>query len=192
MKTSAEIVLTAFLVTALIFVSIVGTVRAYPAGPPPGVTGGFGEPTCNQAGCHATYSLNAGRAEGLGDLVIAGIPKQYEPLKTYPLKMTITHDSADRAAFGFQVAVRAKASGAQAGGLKAMDANTQAVAEKGIQYMEQTLEGSLSNVFEFNWVAPASTAGEIVVNAAGNAANGDGSPKGDYIYSTSFTISPVP
>jgi hypothetical protein len=192
MKINAEILLSVFAVTALIFLSIVGSAKAYPAGPPPGVTGGFGEPTCSQAGCHVTYRLNEGKAGGLGDIVITGFPKQYEPGKSYPVKMTITHDSADRGAFGFQLAVRVKESRAQAGELKATGTGTQVVEENGIQYMEQTLEGTLSNVFEFTWVAPATTAGEVVVNAAGNAGNGDGSPEGDYIYATSIDVAPAP
>jgi hypothetical protein len=45
-------------------------------------------------------------------------------------------------------------------------------------------------VFTFTWVAPPTPVGEIVVNAAANAANGDASPVGDYIYSTSLSMVP--
>jgi hypothetical protein len=192
MKVNTETLLSMFGIITMVFLLIVGSVGAYPAGPPPGVTGGFSEPTCNREGCHVTYTLNQGRTAGLGDLVVTGFPKQYEPGKTYPVKITITHDSADRAAFGFQLAARAKKSQAQAGKLQPTGSNTQAVEENGVQYVEQTLEGTLSNVFEFNWVAPATSVGEIVVHAAGNAGNGDGSPEGDYIYATSIDIAPAP
>ena len=117
MKSASKLSVIAFLAVALAFISIVSTVRAYPAGPPPGVTGGFGEPTCSQSGCHATFELNAGKAMGLGDLVISGFPKQYEPGKAYPIKMTITHATPDRVVFGFQFAARVKDSGTQAGEL---------------------------------------------------------------------------
>jgi hypothetical protein len=163
--------------------------RSYPAGPPPGVTGGFGEPTCDQAGCHNSFALNAGRAAGLGDLILSGVPKQYQPGMTYPIKVTHTQTEG-RKAWGFQLAARVKETGAQAGDLKPIDGDTQVLVEKGIQYIEHTLEGTNSNTFEFKWVAPSSSTGEVVINAAGNAANGDDTPGGDYIYSTSATISP--
>src|SRR5207247_2456323 len=102
-----------FIVTVLLAVV---SLHAYPKGAPPGVTGGFGEGTCNE--CHDSYALNAGRTAGLGDLVVTGFP----------------------------------------------------------------------NRFEVNWVAPPTAVGELVVNAAGNAANGDASPVGDYIYATSLSV----
>ena len=39
--------------------------------------------------------------------------------------------------------------------------------------------------FSFEWVAPDAAAGMILFNAAGNAANGNGEPTGDYIYTAS-------
>lgn len=170
----------------------VASVRAYPNGPPPGVTGGFGELTCSQQGCHDSFQLDAGRGLGLGGVVMSGFPKAYQPGTTYPIKLAVTHDTADRAAFGFQLAVRAKESGAQAGELTPANASTQIVSDKGIQYLEHTIEGTNSNVFEFIWVAPAKPIGDVVVDTAGNAANGDGSAGGDYIYSTRVAMSPAP
>lgn len=175
----------------LVSTSIVGTsVRAFPAGPDPGVTGGFGEPTCNQSGCHNSFELNAGRASGLGELVVSGLPAQYEPGKTYPLNLAITH-TQDRKYWGFELAARVKATGIQAGLLKPTDGGTQVMEEKGIQYIEHTLEGIATNTFSFNWVAPSSPVGEVIMHAAGNAADGSDSPDGDYIYAASVTVSPA-
>lgn len=161
---------------------------AHTAGPPPASTGGFGEPTCIR--CHNSYDLNAGKASGLGDLIISGLPKQYEPGKTYAVKIEITH-MQDRMYWGFQVAARVKDTGAQAGDLKKADGNTQILTEKSIQYIGHTLDGIFSNVFEFKWTAPASAVGDVIINAAGNAADGSGDPSGDYIYSASVMIPPV-
>ena len=172
-------------VAALSFVAT--SIRAYPGGPPPGVTGGFEERTCNQSGCHNTYALNEGRTAGLGDLVLSGLPEQYQPGKSYSVTVTLSH-TQDRNAWGFQMAARVKESGAQAGEFKPADGNTQILLEKGIQYLEHTLEGTNSNVFRFNWVAPGSPVGDVILHAAGNAADGGLSPDGDYIYSTSATI----
>ena len=161
------------------------SVRAYPKGAPPGVTGGFGEQTCNE--CHDSYALNAGRAAGLGDIVITGFPKDYKPGEAYPIKLELTQQQ-DSGVWGFQLATRAKDTHAQAGALKPIDSHTQILSMQNIDYITHTAEGTFSNVFEFTWVAPSTAVGEIVVNAAANAANGDASPVGDYIYSTSLSI----
>jgi len=161
------------------------SLHAYPKGAPPGVTGGFGEGTCNE--CHDSYALNAGRTAGLGDLVVTGFPKEYKPSETYPIKVEITHQQ-DPGAWGFQLAARAKETHAQAGMLKPTNANTQILSLQNIDYITHTADGTFSNVFEFNWVAPPTAVGEVVVNAAGNAANGDASPVGDYIYATSLSV----
>lgn len=162
-------------------------IRAYPEGPPPAVTGGFGEETC--ARCHNDYDLNAGRATGLGDLAVSGLPTQYEPGKAYPVRVEVAH-TQDRQAWGFELAARVTEGGRQAGDLKPIDAKTQIQVEKDIQYVTHTADGVFSNVFEFSWVAPGSAVGDISVNVVGNAANGDLSPTGDYIYSTSVPIAP--
>jgi hypothetical protein len=95
--------------------------------------------------------------------------------------------------WGFQLATRLKGAGTQAGDLKPADTGTQVVEEKGIKYLEHTLDGNATNTFEFNWVAPASAAGEVVVDAAGNAADGGNSPDGDYIYTATLAVSaPAP
>jgi Reeler domain-containing protein len=161
--------------------------RAHPSGPDPGVTGGFGEPTCNQSGCHNSFTLNAGRAAALGDLEISGLPKTYEPGKSYPIKLVVSH-TQDRAAWGFQLAARFAQSGAQAGRLQPLDTATQIVEASGVQYIEHTLDGIASNTFTFTWTAPTAASGEVAVHAAGNAADGDFGPGGDYIYAASVSI----
>jgi hypothetical protein len=162
---------------------------AYPAGPPAGVTGGFGEDTC--VACHDSYELNAGRLAGLGDLIVSGVPAAYRPGQAYRVKVELTHTEA-RAAWGFQLSARLSASGAQAGELKPVDGTTRVLVDKGIQYIEHTNEGIFSNVFEFEWTAPTEAGSEVVLHVAGNAADGDGSSVGDYIYAKSITISPEP
>jgi hypothetical protein len=94
----------------------------------------------------------------------------------------------DSGVWGFQLATRAKDTHAQAGALKPIDSHTQILSMQNIDYITHTAEGTFSNVFEFTWVAPSTAVGEIVVNTAANAANGDASPVGDYIYSTSLSI----
>ena len=161
--------------------------RAYSGGPDPGATGGFKEPTCNQSGCHNTFELNAGKGAGLGDLLVSGFPDRYEPGKKYPVKLAISH-TQDRHYWGFQLAARVQSTGAQAGALQPGDGGTQVLEKNGVQYIEHTLEGIATNTFEFTWVAPAKGTGDVIVNAAGNAADGGGSPSDEYIYSTGLSV----
>jgi hypothetical protein len=163
------------------------TTYAHPIGPPPAVTGVAGEDTCVM--CHNSFELNAGRDERLGDLKVTGFPARYEPGKSYAVTVELTH-LQDRSAWGFQLSTRA--GGKQAGHLKPIDSHTQLVTQDGLEYVEHTMEGIDSNVFEFTWVAPESTAGEVLVGVAGNAADGDTSEHGDFVYATSLTIPPGP
>jgi uncharacterized protein (TIGR03437 family) len=64
------------------------------------------------------------------------------------------------------------------------------------QYMEHSLVGynatkgkTTSATYEFDWTPPSSDVGDIVIYAAGNAANGDLTQNGDHIYTKSYTLS---
>jgi hypothetical protein len=161
------------------------SVHAYPAGPPPATTGGFGEATCVK--CHDSFELNAGKALGRGELTLSGFPKSYTPGQSYAVTVDLTQ-AQENGVWGFQLAARTAGAGAQAGDLKPMSAHTRVAIEKGVQYVQHTADGNFFGTFEFIWVAPTIVVGDVTVNVAGNAANGDVSPKGDYIYATSLTI----
>ena len=57
------------------------------------------------------------------------------------------------------------------------------------RYTEWHLSNGAS--FQFDWTPPATNAGLVTLYAAGNAANGNGSPTGDQIYTTSVQLTPV-
>lgn len=187
---SALAALGLILAVALLAVSAV-SVGAFPNGPLPGVTGGFSEGTCNASGCHNSFQLNAGRTEKLGDVLVSGLPKEYTPGATYSVRLVISH-TEDRMAWGFQLATRLKDTGAQAGTLKPTDGATQVLEDKGIQYIEHTIDGIVMNTFDFTWTAPSEPRGAIVVHAAANAADGGLAPDADYVYTTEVTIAPPP
>src|SRR5207249_4897262 len=57
-------------------------------------------------------------------------------------------------------------------------------------YISHTEDGTFlgktgSNSWSFNWTAPAASVGDVTFYAAGNAADGQVTPEGDYIYATS-------
>ncbi|MFC1556890.1 choice-of-anchor V domain-containing protein [candidate division KSB1 bacterium] len=151
------------------------------SGPPDGRTGAPGESNCT-VGCHSSFALNSGS----GSLEISGIPAEgYTPDQTYPITITLNHSGAS--VWGFEAAVK-DASFNQAGAIVVTEApRTQTSVFSGITYIKHSFTGTLSNTWTFDWQAPASDAGPVTIYAAGNAANGNGSNQGDFIYTKSLT-----
>ena len=72
---------------------------------------------------------------------------------------------------------------------------TNLVGGKTRQYVEHTTDGIIPTQFgskswTFTWTAPNPTAGRVDFYAAGNAANGDGTNSGDYIYTATASTFP--
>jgi hypothetical protein len=178
-----KLMLLALGITALAF--IVASKRqanAFSSGPPPSQTGAPGEGTC--VSCHTSFPLNSGG----GTFTIDGIPASYSP--DQEVAVTITLTQTNRARFGFQATVVDEA-GRMAGTLVITDpVRTQTVVGSvggGRTYINHTLSGSSPSAtnqgsWTFRWRAPAANAGRVTFYAAGNAANGNGSTGGDFIY----------
>ncbi|MBI3895490.1 MAG: hypothetical protein HY313_06125 [Acidobacteria bacterium] len=159
--------------------------------PPAGNTGGFGEPTCAQAGCHVGTAVNGVP----GGSVTISAPSSYTSGATYPIHVIVTDPTARR--WGFELSARTL-NGQQAGMLIAgNDGNSQLLSPiNGIQYVGHTLQGSRGGVtgsvsFDFPWQAPDVSAGPIIFHAAGDGANNDFNTTGDHIYTTSITVQPA-
>lgn len=170
----------------LLFVMAV-VLYAFSSGPPPGHTGGFGEPTCQR--CHEF-------GPGNGSFSIMGVPAQYTPGQAYPITVQIGQVGQSR--WGFQLAVRFQSDASQAGTIQVTDpTNTQILEQNGIQYIEHTSLGTRAGTpdgpvsWTFSWVAPSALA-PVQFNAAGNAANNDGRPTGDFIYAAEVVTRPSP
>ena len=177
--------------TALVLVALIATAAApgvaYRDGPPPGFSGGFGEPSCDA--CHFSNELND--REGL--LEIGGAPEEFVPGKSYPIRIALGRRGV--AVGGFQLTARFADDGAQAGtfGVDTAHAGRVAVStDREIQYAYQRLSGStpaVTDTFQWvvRWTAPA-TARPVIFHAAANAADGDGSASGDYVYTAADTL----
>jgi len=165
-------------------------VSAYSTGPPPSYTGAPGEETC--VSCHSSFPLNSGG----GTLTITGLPANYSPGQE--VNITITLTQSDRALYGFQ-ATAVDDAGRQAGTLLVTDpARTQTVIGAvggGRTYIEHTRSGANpgganQGSWTFRWRAPGAGAGRVTFYAVGNAANGDGSTSGDFIYTATAVTLP--
>lgn len=153
----------------------------------PGRTGGFGEMTCHQ--CHSTNPLN----DPSGRLTLAGVPPSYTSGQRYLITVTVAHPQLVRA--GFQVAARFE-TGDNAGTFRPVDDRTEAVPDDAglITYLQHTATGTEvpapgTGQWTFEWTAPAGGS-PVAFHAAANAANGDGLPRGDFIYTVTATSRP--
>lgn len=161
----------------------------YPDGAPPGFSGGFAEQSCHA--CHFDAEPNTAP----GQLTLAGVPERFVPGQQYPL--TITLSRPGMAAGGFQLAVRMVDGGAQAGTLELPPAEKERLAvqaRNNIQYVNQRQKGTAPTepgtvAWQILWTAPAMPA-SVVFHVTGNAADNDGSARGDSIFTTTARSAP--
>ncbi|MEO8596673.1 MAG: choice-of-anchor V domain-containing protein [Candidatus Solibacter sp.] len=173
---------------------------AHSFGPAPRVTGGPGDNSRACTQCHAG-TLNSGTGS-VRILLQAGA--FYVP----GVKQRITVQVADpnQSRWGFELSARLNSDPekGQAGDLIPVDGFTQVICEDsapkpcqtGPQFITHTSIGTHNGTtggasFQFDWVPPATNAGPLTLYAAGNAANGNGLPTGDSVYTTSLQLTPV-
>ena len=178
-------------VLVLLFAVSTGSVFAFSFGPPEEKTGAPNEGTCADANCHAGNDLNAAS----GSLILT-TPETYEPNQVYEIIVSLARDGQSR--WGFEMTAL-DGNGAGAGSFETADVATTQLKEKGgKQYIMHTADGSAQgtndeNQWIFKWTAPDADIGPITFYAAGNAANGDFGPGGDYIYTEqSESTPPIP
>ena len=159
-----------------------GASLVYRDGPPAGFSGGFGEDHCQA--CHSDYKVNASP----GSLTISA-PGRYSPGKTYPV--TITLKRPGLAVGGFQLTARFEKDSAQAGTLAVVDGQQDRVkvlTDRGVQYAYHSRPGSQLTATDvvrwtIRWTAPSGNRA-VLFHVAANAANGDDSQSGDFVYTS--------
>lgn len=163
---------------------------AFEAGPLPGFTGGFGEPTCLK--CHFDNAPN----DRAGSLRLSGLPRSYTPGESYVITILLSRPELRRG--GFQLSARFASGaerGADAGQLRPADERTSLIASQDgrIHYAQHAQAGSKpaapgAIAWQVEWRAPAA-AEAVAFHVAANAANDDASPLGDFVYWTAATRS---
>jgi hypothetical protein len=184
--------------TTLAAALLASTVRlvaahGYPDGAPPGFSGGFKEDTCHA--CHFHEEPNAAP----GGVAIDGVPPAFTPGQSYTLTVRLSRAGTTLA--GFQLAVRFKDGGVQAGSLAPGPADGDRVdveAQSGVQYAGQTKAGAAMEAavgtadaaqWTIIWTAP--TEGRpVIFHVSANAADGNGSAEGDFVYSATAESAP--
>lgn len=159
------------------------------SGAPAGNTGAPGESTCANSSCHSGNSLNAAGGTMTVKVLDNGTEvNDYINGKTYTVEVTL--EKADADAFGFQITAKGNNVGA---GTLATGGNLDV--KKVLNYITHKNPTPLENgkdKWTCEWTAPASGAGDVIFYAAGNAANGNGSTNGDFIYTKTKTLTPSP
>lgn len=164
-------------------------VKASVSGPSPSFTNAPLEGNCTA--CHSDFGVNT----GTGSVAISGVPANYLPSQQIPI--TVTVSEATGVAYGFQMTA-IDSTGQRIGTYTLPTQNpVQLQVVNGLvgpgnlqrSYIEHTLDGVIPTQFgskswTFTWNAPATRAGKVSFYAGGNGANSDGSPGGDYIYTT--------
>lgn len=166
-------------------------VQANVGGPPLGRTGAPTELTCNASSCHNSFVTNSGP----GTVALTGLPSNYVGGQEYTLTLTV--NQSDRGAFGFELTVLDNSNN-KAGVLATTSADasrTQVLTNfNGRQYILHQLNGTVpvndEGKWTFRWTAPATSTGKVTFYVAANAASGDGTQLGDYIYTRSYALEP--
>lgn len=140
-----------------------------------------GENTCASSGCHSSFALNSGN----GSVVVASADT-YTPGTA--LDLTVRVAQSGSSTYGFQIAAR-DANGDPAGSFELADGGTRFSGSTtiGQRYVGHSTP-SVSGEWSVRWLAEAGQVGDVTFYATGNAANGNGSSSGDWIYSTSRTV----
>jgi hypothetical protein len=183
-------------VSTILAAAMVATVRlvashAYVDGAPPGFSGGFKEDSCHACHFHAAPNSDPGR------VTIDGVPTTFAPGERYSLIITLRRPGMKVA--GFQLAARFADSGAQAGTLAPDPGNalrTKVGTYDGVQYAGHTKAGAsigASDVASWTivWTAPTG-GGPVRFHVSANAADGNESAEGDFVYTAAAQSGPPP
>jgi uncharacterized protein (TIGR03437 family) len=151
----------------------------------------------NCTACHRTFA--PANSDARGSVVIAAL--SYSPGVKQVIKVTVSHPEAAR--WGFQLTARLASDETRPAGtfsgddvVKVLcdDGNPAPCSDTQTQFAEhQNAPRTAAGAgFSFNvtWTPPSSDAGDIILYAAGNAADGNGAPTNDHIYTTALRISP--
>jgi hypothetical protein len=183
---------TALRVTTLLLISLgaAALVWANSSDPPIGHTGAPGEPTCAQVGCHDQYPLNSGPgAAELPDWLFWMYPVGTCPDDTTVVPIMVRQPGATR--WGFELTVAGE-SGEPYGQFYITDSARTDITQG---YVFQTEAGTdtgntdSSLGWTVGWTyVDVPGAGHMRAYLAGVAADNDGTPLGDYVYTDSADI----
>ena len=160
---------------------------AFSSGPPDGRTGSPADnsKTCNDTGCHNNFTLNSGKAT-----FSISAPENYTLGEVVPISISFGNTSTSK--HGFELSAL-DANNNHVGAFSSVgDGKTQTSNGDYIKHTTAGANQAGNASWDVKWTAPASAVQDpVTFYAAGNEANGNGIPTGDYIYTTTEQISNV-
>lgn len=182
-----------FISASLLLPLCAAGIFAHSAGAPSGYTGAPGNGNCTA--CHVG-TVNSGSGSVKINLINA---------TTYTagqlIHMTVTDSDPTASRWGFELTARPASDGTQPAGVLSLASGETLAQVDGapgsVQYVTHTSAGTRAGTpggasWDVYWTAPSASVGAVTFYAAGNAANNNGAPTGDHIYTTSLTITPAP
>jgi hypothetical protein len=148
------------------------------------VTGAPGDGTCANTDCHTSGSFDPTVTIELLDG--ANPVTEYEPGKTYIMRVTNTVGTGSPDKYGFQAVVLNSAN-QQAGNWGDPGAGRHTITIANRKYVEHSLP-AVSNVFDVEWIAPAAGAGAVTFYSASVAAEENDNPSDDGMDTDALTI----
>lgn len=188
---------------SLLFTGAVFTAPAvfgFSGGPPAasGVPSDFGGRDCSA--CHRTFAPANSDARGSFQILVERLV--YNPGVKQRIRVKLQHPEAMR--WGFEVTARlasdsSRGAGSFTGGQFVIvkcgltGTNPPCAGEPEPQFATHNLDGTFRNTangveWELEWTPPANEVGDIILYAAGNAADGNGNNQNDRIYTTTVTL----
>lgn len=172
-------------VASLILLSAINKPES--SGAPSASTGAPGEQTCAMSTCHDDNSVNSGTAQ-----LSIEIPATIKAGEDATIKIKIK--DAGKTRFGFQVTALNDANKKVGEFIITDSERTQTLGGNTSfpdrQYLTYTYYGTLDNDGEAEWEAKwkTETKGNVTFYVAGISANNDGQDKGDFVYTTTKSI----
>ena len=139
--------------------------------------------------CHGSFELNSGSGSLTVDVAATVAPGETVPI-TVTLDNQTTPATEGSGRQGFEATVRDPETGELWGRLVLTDAVHTKFAGDAVpdtSYVTHTLSGTAQSTWSFDW-EPGGRTGTARVYVASNAANGNGTSSGDYIYATTVDV----
>lgn len=176
----------------LTVVLLCGVLVGFQSGPPSYMTGAPGNADCTV--CHFSFALNSGAGLGIALFDVVGPETTLDIAGGGSASIVASFPMTTRPIHGFEMTARDGAdapfvsSFAGAWDPGTFGGNSQ-LAFGDPEYVSHTMSGSQQTSWTVGWIPDAAPpAGPMTIYAAGNAANGNGAPIGDYVFTAKHSV----
>lgn len=161
----------------------------------------------NCSTCHNTYGAANSAKSGSLTVMVGSSSSGYVPSVAQLIRIVVQNPSASK--WGFQITIRSENAESVSAGTFSIPSGTfpeQVACDNGTQYgsaapcggtilrqfaeHDKAPQGDTGAAYEFDvdWTPPAQEVGRLHVYVSAVAANGDGTPQGDYVYTNVQTL----